>query len=156
MSTEYYFSKWDLLNSMFNSYSLLVSSLSNRSPNTPNSTGNPRKSIVWNFLEDIGSQPKSTIKICKLCRASINTSYNTSNARTHLKAKHPLEFAKAEKKSDVDSVTTSDCDTDSDFNISTSIQIQADGVDDVSSTSTNRPSARSNLGAGTNEEMVRI
>lgn len=43
----------------------------------------------------------------------INTNSNTSNARAHLKSKHPVEFAQAENQEAVDFVSS---DTQSEVN----------------------------------------
>ena len=68
-------------------------------------------------MSDVPDDPRSNFKICNICRVVINTSKNTSNARTHLKSKHPREFLKAEDAENVDSF---DSDADSILNESTS------------------------------------
>jgi hypothetical protein len=54
-----------------------------------------KKSVVWKFLLNQPHDENSLIKICKICGTKINTSNNTTNARSHLAKKHPAEFQKA-------------------------------------------------------------
>lgn len=73
----------------------------------------PKRSVVWHFLKPDPVNPSSSIKLCSLCKKHINTSNNTTNARTHLLKNHAKEFEKYLKLiNDVDeSSTTSDAES---------------------------------------------
>lgn len=75
-----------------------------------------KRSVVWKFLKPDPLNPLSYIKLCSLCKKHINTSNNTTNARTHLLKNHAKEFEKYLKlNTDVDesslSPTTSDAES---------------------------------------------
>lgn len=69
-----------------------------------------KRSVIWEFFEDLPNDEKSPVKICKLCKNKIKTSGNTTNARSHLLKHHPIDLEKAESKIDVLSGDSSSTD----------------------------------------------